>query len=1108
MRLSDFPLLDPDVFALSVQGNEPSHHTWQHNAEASLWSDGAHIWLKQANELVEVLPTQSSQSLSLLLQRRELPWLLIRSKGAQVYLQCAQPGDWLPLDEALEVCVDELVMDRLIRLQAIPTPDIALALAWCRKEFLIEDRHPVRLAASRHTSTNPGDWQIVGQTWRADLQSDDRSGKTHIRHIDRVSKDVGSWSLIQGEIRFVDASVAAMILSDGQQARLHQSIQSYGSYMGLWRKYSEQEWQRSLRHAARLGVLAYRGREEASDEGGAWRFLVDSEAGNRFREAWQGLETDTSLALEAGASCPDWQHADYQDLQRSDPGLRFRGRPHFQGKHIIVESDQSAPPDQGYLYLSLAGDRTVQERRQKALASIESGRRLPQLRFILQQVAVQTRRMVKHEALTRYARECFKSGKATTSQEMAIKVALETPDIALIIGPPGTGKTQVIAALERRLSELGGNTGSQHHVLISSFQHDAVENALERTDVYGLPSVKVGERGQRDGLRSIERWCDQQHEKLCAIVNKQSETEGHVPLLHALHQDLSTLRHAQLDEGERRRLLRSVGTHLEDLERSYRLRLPPLLRDQWREYLETVPRALIPRTTGAHASVGLRLALQKVRALRVTPGGFADDGADRAYDALQAVQDSGHVVSSDDLVSLGRLADTRKLSAEQAVATEQMRDRLLDALLPDYRPPAIRHRLDAEGLRLIGAIEDALEDRLKQTRLGVAGVLSRYRDTFVNHPSRTRETVREYAMVVGATCQQAASKGMASLKNLSGIGDTGIEFDTVIIDEAARANPLDLFIPMSMAGRRVVLVGDHRQLPHLLEPEVESEVVETHGLNVDQRSAFSESLFERLWRQLKDREAADGFPRVVMLDTQFRMHPVLGEFLSKEFYEKLAPLKSVRPACEFMEKIPGYENKVCAWLDVPLSHGGEDRPGTTSWRRQSEAKYIAREVARLLNACGSEVSIGVITFYSAQRDEIFRQLAHHPSITARDGESREWQITEEWRRTPSGNERLRIGTVDAFQGKEFDIVLLSVVRSNAIRLPTDGQAVDIFDKAANRKYGHLRLSNRMNVAMSRQRSLLVAVGDRAMARGRDAEAAVPALATFLKLCEGEHGLVR
>ena len=54
MRLADFPLLDPGVIAISVQGNEPSHHTWQPNTEASLWSDGVHIWLKQANELVEV----------------------------------------------------------------------------------------------------------------------------------------------------------------------------------------------------------------------------------------------------------------------------------------------------------------------------------------------------------------------------------------------------------------------------------------------------------------------------------------------------------------------------------------------------------------------------------------------------------------------------------------------------------------------------------------------------------------------------------------------------------------------------------------------------------------------------------------------------------------------------------------------------------------------------------------------------------------------------------------------------------------------------------------------------------------------------------------------
>jgi hypothetical protein len=100
---------------------------------------------------------------------------------------------------------------------------------------------------------------------------------------------------------------------------------------------------------------------------------------------------------------------------------------------------------------------------------------------------------------------------------------------------------------------------------------------------------------------------------------------------------------------------------------------------------------------------------------------------------------------------------------------------------------------------------------------------------------------------------------VADLKSLNGIGDAGISFNTVVVDEAARANPLDLFIPMSMAERRVVLVGDHRQLPHLLEPAVEEAVAEAHDLSDEQRKAYEESLFQRLWRQLKEREKRDGF---------------------------------------------------------------------------------------------------------------------------------------------------------------------------------------------------------------------------------------------------------
>jgi superfamily I DNA and/or RNA helicase len=247
-----------------------------------------------------------------------------------------------------------------------------------------------------------------------------------------------------------------------------------------------------------------------------------------------------------------------------------------------------------------------------------------------------------------------------------------------------------------------------------------------------------------------------------------------------------------------------------------------------------------------------------------------------------------------------------------------------------------------------------------------------------------------------------------------------------------------------------------------------------------------------------------------MLDTQFRMHPVLGEFVSREFYERegLDPIKPGRSADSFMADIPWHEGKVCCWIDVPYSEGdGQERKphGNPSWMRALEARRVAEEAKRLLDGCGDAVSIGVITFYSAQRDAIFKAL-EALDVTSRNPETDDWQINEQYRKTRDHEERFRVGTVDAFQGKEFDIVLLSVVRSNRQRLPAESD-IDGFETLASRKYGHLRLSNRMNVAMSRQRSLLIAVGDKSMAEVPGADKAVPAMHAFLDLCKGRHGHV-
>jgi superfamily I DNA and/or RNA helicase len=94
-------------------------------------------------------------------------------------------------------------------------------------------------------------------------------------------------------------------------------------------------------------------------------------------------------------------------------------------------------------------------------------------------------------------------------------------------------------------------------------------------------------------------------------------------------------------------------------------------------------------------------------------------------------------------------------------------------------------------------------------------------------------------------------------------------------------------------------------------------------------------------------------------------------------------------------------------------------------------------------------------------------------------------------------EHIRVGTVDAFQGMDFDVVFLSVTRSNRIS-PTD-------ETRRRQKYGHLMLENRACVAMSRQKRLLIVVGDRAMIEGDVAAEAVRPLVRFHRdLCGGAH----
>lgn len=1110
MHLNEFRFLAPDLYTLqSLDGTLQPPDVWADVNEVSLSFSSTGYYLHCGKKVCPVSPDDdSADRIRGMVTRGNTHWVLRRHKSGVFDLQAVEVGARIQLE--FEIGVDEGVAELLRLKNEIPAADMGRTLQWLTDEFISTGLDGTPRIFACHYGSGEGDFQILGRQWCAQI-SRLKDAPPRLVKLMRLAGQQMVPCLLEGDMAFIDASHAKLLLDPVAQRALESALrENNGGYLELWKEYGRTEWQKALKSALGLGTFRYREVQQTGDEYFEWRFTPKSrEEFISFRERWGGLEATEDFDLEVGEVPPPWLVAPNLNIDPLDLKTRnknIHGKVRLDRDSVVLRVDerfrQASPPAKGVLYASLTGHLTVQQRREGAKQEIDRGKRLPQLRYILEGIAFPAvvdgfpRR--KFAGITTYAREIF-HGTPTEKQNEAVSVAMNTPDIAIIVGPPGTGKTQVIAAIQRRLAEELRGQSLQHEVLISSFQHDAVENALARTEVFGLPPYKVGERGRRaeDANDPVQGWCSRKSTYVAEKLQKIEADEPHVPILRTLNREIAMLRVGHLSPLERAERLSKVSELLSGLG-THGLRLPIPLRERWDAYLQ---RTDARRDQVRSSRATPESLVRSVRSLRVTESGFADDGPDRAWRCLQEFRRRGISLGVDEWSLLEAASETADPPGSDSLgALLRLKESLLDALLPDYRPPAIKSFIDEELSGVLNDIVTTLEEPIKSSRRGVASVLADFRDALVHEPDKVRNAAREYCSIIGATCQQSASDKMASLKQLSKTdGATSVEFDTVIIDEAARANPLDLIIPMAMARKRIILVGDHLQLPHLLDPEIEGELGERLNLQKAQKDAMRQSLFERLVTQLRAMKEVDGKTRVVMLDTQYRMHPVLGQFVSQNFYEKVheSPLLPGRPAEHFSHSLPGYEGKVCAWLNVPYEDGGEERSGG-SRRRTAEARKIAREVKRLM-AAAPDLSIGVITFYSAQRDLLMHEFL---SCEITEETSEGIRIKPELANSEDGAEKLRIGTVDAFQGKEFDVVLLSIVRSSAPSGSSPGS-----EATWNNRFGFLRLANRMNVAMSRQRRLLIAVGDIEMADGCDAQEAVPPLSAFLTLCRGPYGSV-
>lgn len=950
----------------------------------------------------------------------------------------------------------------------------------------------------------------------------------------------GSLRLAKGEILFSDYTKTGRIRALAAGAMSHLTKET-GSYLKQWDEYGAIEGEMLLARAKAIGRIDYHGTEQTTK---GVKFFVSSIPDQLTEGDEIEITSDEPLYIKN----PDLTWDDYSKTLEEEFKSKNNGKKANNSKinndltvvELDVERDQgsqesqnskhnesiyakimklsktsieldlpSIPPGQMFLILSINGDKIQIERRMRARSAILEGRCAnPLLGLLIEEGGnlPDIQRVTKFKPLTSFVKEKIFKHNPTDRQVEAIDIALNTPDIALIQGPPGTGKTTVVTAILERLNEEYDKTKSiRGQILVSGFQHDAVENIVARLSINALPAVKFGKRSGESEFtedavtEKINKWCSNVAENIRNKNPQIAQTEEQVRLRELfLTYSLSPSKNNTV----------SLMARILDLPRDI---ISEKIINEAEEIINSMQSELKPNEPSI---------LRLVRALRVSEAAFEDDGAARAIDLLDKIEDEHANLDLSVLDKAARWHCGKLLNflPELRALKESLLYKYLPS--PDFRTEKPRR----DVLRLVATVSQLMEKKLKSTNKRDA-ILAEFLHELEDNPDGVRESIEDYNFVYAATTQQAVGKDIIRSKNKNVRYDQRtemIKYDTVIIDEAARTSPRDLLIPMCQAEKRIILVGDHRQLPHIIDEDVIKAIEDKLGDKGKTEADYvRESMFEYLFKRLKKLEEKDGIKRTVTLDAQYRTHPLLGNFASNNFYDKYNEgYRSPLGAKYFSQKLSGIEDKSAVWINIPNGNGQEKRLDSGSRKREVEAIVIAEKLNDWIKSYQSSakfmknltndskhsgLSFGVISFYKAQVFAVYDALQKY-GITERvqDGT---WQICQQYRFLENGEERLRIGTVDAFQGMEFDIVFLSMVRSQDMKaLPHHICNEKDYKKKQQKIFGHLMSENRLCVSMSRQKKVLAIVGDGVLANTNIAVDAVPALKNFYDLCH-EQGAI-
>jgi hypothetical protein len=676
--------------------------------------------------------------------------------------------------------------------------------------------------------------------------------------------------------------------------------------------------------------------------------------------------------------------------------------------------------------------------------------------------------------------------KSLTREEQfeAFRRALTVPDILMVLGPPGTGKTRTITEIARYCGLR------RQRVLMASGTHKAVDNVLERLPP-DLIVIRVGhESNVSEKMRA--KLIDVQAKKLQEVMLENSENLANrlSRLLTGKHDiDGWTSQLAQglgrlgglesyLQQGYQRRSAAEQRVMAPFQGRLHELTVASQQLKERSTKLQERMQALIGKQQKASGRSSLPLLGWVFRALGNRYGASIEQKQQelqKTQQEIQARQQEYTQVQRIFQQTLFADADyqqceqyVRSMAAECEKTWEALVKiaRILQGIIIDLEPQ--QPSLEVKGAATLQHYLSWFQQSRAKLELK-ARLLQDWREE-LSEPDTDQlypELLR-YADVVGATCI-----GAATVKELE-----DLDFDLAIIDEAGQVGLPNLLVPLVRA-KRAMLVGDHHQLPPFVDSEVRTWLRNLSSemplaseefdedIDTDQiADLVTKSAFEQLFTATTDRD------HIVTFTKQGRMPRVIADFVSQHFYNnQLGTFDDARMQ-HTIDRDPLFRRHLVV-IDI------SDEPSNSKWeiaqkRLESlgEAGYVNSVEARLIASIAEIYQKAgkdwvVIVPYRAQARRIIQELKQRLDDDL---------ALEE-----------RIATVDSFQGGERNKVIYGFTRSNR-----DG------------KIGFLKELRRLNVAMTRAQQQLVLVGNFPMlTRANDAEFryVVASLCSYA----GQHG---